>query len=136
MGSSWRHMVACMYCTSAEGIAAAADADADCKASSYSHPAACLALPADDDRSSCRLGRLSFQTDRVLDRVGDAFAAARCRMNCSRRGLVVRLKTVSASKRKCRGCLRVMVDKQKVRGGQVNRVACALEVVVSMRPKL
>jgi hypothetical protein len=61
---------------------------------------------------------------------------ARCRMNCSRRGLVVRLKTVSASKRKCRGCLRVMVDKQKVRGGQVNRVACALEVVVSMRPKL
>jgi hypothetical protein len=30
----------------------------------------------------------------------------------------------------------VMVDKQKVRGGQVNRVACALEVVVSMRPKL
>jgi hypothetical protein len=112
VGSSWRHMVACMYCTSAEGIAAAADGDVDCKASSYSHPAACLALPADDDRSSCRLGRLSFQTDRVLDRVGDAFAAARCRMNCSRRGLVVRLKTVSASKRKCRGCLRVMVDKQ------------------------
>ena len=63
MGSSWRHMVECMYCTSAEGIAAAADADADCKASSYSHPAACLALPADDDRSSCRLGRLCFQTD-------------------------------------------------------------------------
>lgn len=81
MGSSWRHMVACMYCTSAEGIAAAAaDADADCKASSYSHPAACLALPADDDCSSCRLGRLSFQTDRVLDRDGGAFAAARCRM--------------------------------------------------------
>jgi hypothetical protein len=83
VGSSWRHMVACMYCTSAEGIAAVAvavDADADCTASSYSHPAACLALPADDDRSSCRLGRLSFQTDRVLDRIGDAFAAARCRM--------------------------------------------------------
>jgi hypothetical protein len=78
VGSSWRHMVACMYCTSAEGIAAAADGDVDCKASSYSHPAACLALPADDDRSSCRLGRLSFQTDRVLDRVGDASAAARC----------------------------------------------------------
>ena len=82
------------------------------------------------------LGDSASKPTRVLDRVGDAFAAARCRMNCSRRGLVVRLKTVSASKRKCRGCLRVMVDKQKVRGGQVNRVACALEVVVSMRPKL
>jgi hypothetical protein len=115
VGSSWRHMVACMYCTFVEGIAAAAaaaaDADADYKASSYSHPAACLALPADDDRSSCRLGRISFQTDRVLDRVGGGFAAARCRMNCSRRGLVVRLKMVSASKMRYRGCLRVMVDK-------------------------
>jgi hypothetical protein len=43
---------------------------------------------------------------------------------------------VSASEKKYRGCLRVMVGKWEVRGGQVNRVACAVEVVVSMRPKL
>jgi hypothetical protein len=71
-GSSSRRRVACRYCTSAVDTA---DADADCRASSYPHLAACLALPADDDRSSCRLGRLSFQADRVLDRIG----AARCR---------------------------------------------------------
>lgn len=101
-----RYRAECTDCTSAEGIAA--DADVDCKASSYYHPAACLALPADDDRSSCRLGRL-FQTDRVLDRDGGAFAA-RCGRDCSRRGLGVRLKMVSASKMRRGGCLRVMVE--------------------------
>jgi hypothetical protein len=58
-----------------------ADADADCTASSCPDLVACLALPADDDRSSCRLGRLYFQTDRVLDRIG----ATRCRWNRGRR---------------------------------------------------
>jgi hypothetical protein len=96
VGSSWRHMVACMYCTSAEGIAAAADADADCKASSYSHPAACLALPADDDCSSCRLGRLLPNRPRPGSDLEVRLLLRVAGWNCSRRELVVRLKTVSA----------------------------------------
>lgn len=59
MGSSSRHKVACSYCTSAEDIAGAdAGAGVDCMVSFVLHLAACLALPADDGRSSCRLGRL------------------------------------------------------------------------------
>lgn len=59
VGSSSRHKVACSYYTSAEDIAGAdAGADADCIVSFVLHLAACLALPADDGHSSCRLGRL------------------------------------------------------------------------------
>lgn len=54
-------MVAYSLDTSAEGIAdvvVGADAvGSDYEASSCPHPVACLALPADDGRSSCRLGR-------------------------------------------------------------------------------
>jgi hypothetical protein len=61
VGSSSRHMAACSYYTSAEDIADAdGDADADCMVSSFLHLAACLALPADDGHSSCRLGRVSL----------------------------------------------------------------------------
>lgn len=58
-------MVACSFGTSAEGIAdvaGVADAGADAVGTDYEvsscpHLVACLALPADDGRSSCRLGR-------------------------------------------------------------------------------
>ena len=50
--------MACRDCTSAADIADADAADVDCIVLSFClHLAACLALPADDDRSSCRLGR-------------------------------------------------------------------------------
>jgi len=52
-GSNSRH-TACRCYTSAADIADAGDVD--CKASACPHLAAFLALPADDDRSSCRLG--------------------------------------------------------------------------------
>ncbi len=80
-GSSLHCTVACMHCTSAEGIAAAGDGAAvDCKVSSCSYLATCLVLPADDGRSSCRLGeallpnrprrgsswRCAFEVDPVL----------------------------------------------------------------------
>jgi hypothetical protein len=60
-GSSSRHMVACSYCTFVEGtvdVGVDMDADADCMVSVFLHLAACLALPADDGHSSCRLGSL------------------------------------------------------------------------------
>ena len=67
-------------CTCAVDIAGS-----DYKASSCPHPAACLALPADDDRSSCRLGDF-FQTDRARGRVG---AARGCRTDADRVGSFV-----------------------------------------------
>ncbi len=73
--------VACRDCTFAEGIA---DVGADCTAFSYPYLAACL-VPADDGRSSCRLVTIAFQTDRVLDRSGDA----RCSWDRGRRKVVV-----------------------------------------------
>jgi hypothetical protein len=62
--------------------------DSDCTVSSAPYPVAFpAALPADDDRSSCRLGML-LQTDRVLRRVGTArLCDARWRCDCRRRGL-------------------------------------------------
>ncbi len=77
VGSRCFHMVACSCCTSAEGIA-----DAGCgvagigyEAASCLHPVACLALPADDDYSSCRLGKeLLLPTRPRPSRIGDARA--------------------------------------------------------------
>lgn len=47
----------CRHCTSAVGDIAGADAGFDSGYTAvFSHPTACLALPADDDRSSCRRG--------------------------------------------------------------------------------
>ena len=61
--SSSRGKVACSHCTSAQ---LEDTAGSGCKVSSFPYLAAySAALPADDDRSSCRLGRC-FQTDRVL----------------------------------------------------------------------
>jgi hypothetical protein len=65
--SSSRGRVACSHCTSEQLVGIA---DSGCKASSLPYLAAySAALPADDDCSSCRLGRC-VQTDRVLRRIG------------------------------------------------------------------
>lgn len=77
-GSRCFHMVACSCCTSGEGIA-----DAGCdiagigyEASSCLRPVACLALPADDGCSSCRLGKeMLLPTRPRSGGIGDARAA-------------------------------------------------------------
>lgn len=79
-------------------------AGSDYKAFSCPNPAACLALPADDDRSSCRLGDF-FQTDRVRGRVG----AARRRTDSDRVGSFVFGLSISAHGRAALRCAAQLV---------------------------
>lgn len=88
-----------MDCTWAVDIAGS-----DYKAFSCPNPAACLALPADDDRSSCRLGDF-FQTDRVRGRVG----AARRRTDSGRVGSFVFGLSISAHGRAALRCAAQLV---------------------------
>jgi hypothetical protein len=106
------------------------DMESETLTSSYPYLAACLALPADDDRSSCRLGNnggsFAIQTDRVLGRSG----AARRRYRRRRRVVERR---VSAHRREASMYRAGVVEGIVGWGRRFRIVACTIEVVVDIK---